>query len=353
MRCDLTFEMPPGRIASSTSSTGASRTASQLPNRSPQPHERDVAVAVVGRLREHGEDQLVEPHPVRRRRRDPVDLPQPVADPPDPRAAPAAHATAPHDSVARAPASAASASASRSRSSAGVPAHRLQAREQRPEERVAGATVEITRAARPGDLQRLRAARERAVGAERHDDQVHALARQRLGRRRRVVLAGEQPRLGCVGLDQQAAGNVRPDGGDGVLGPGPAVEPQVGVEADGPAELERTRSRSVARPLGERQLRAHERVGRERQRLARLDGLVDALPERLDRGADALPVDRELRLALRAHRRERDRRLPGLVEREEARVDALAAQTREQATAPTGPGRPRRRARRCRRRGRR
>ena len=34
MRTDLTFEIPPGRIASSTSSFGASRTASQLPKRS-------------------------------------------------------------------------------------------------------------------------------------------------------------------------------------------------------------------------------------------------------------------------------------------------------------------------------
>ena len=34
MRPDLTFEMPPGRIASSTSSTGASRTASQASKRS-------------------------------------------------------------------------------------------------------------------------------------------------------------------------------------------------------------------------------------------------------------------------------------------------------------------------------
>jgi hypothetical protein len=33
MRSDLTFEMPPGRIAASTSSTGASRTASQAPKR--------------------------------------------------------------------------------------------------------------------------------------------------------------------------------------------------------------------------------------------------------------------------------------------------------------------------------
>ncbi len=34
MRTDFTFEMPPGRIASSISSTGASRTASQVSKRS-------------------------------------------------------------------------------------------------------------------------------------------------------------------------------------------------------------------------------------------------------------------------------------------------------------------------------
>jgi hypothetical protein len=34
IRTDLTFEIPPGRIASSISSTGASRTASQSPKRS-------------------------------------------------------------------------------------------------------------------------------------------------------------------------------------------------------------------------------------------------------------------------------------------------------------------------------
>ena len=60
MRADLTFEMPPGRIASSTSSFGASRTASQDGEALAQPHVGDVAVAVVGRLREDGEDQLVE-----------------------------------------------------------------------------------------------------------------------------------------------------------------------------------------------------------------------------------------------------------------------------------------------------
>ena len=82
MRADLTFEMPPGRIASSTSSIG--RLADGLPAREAlaQPQEGDVAVAVVRRLREHGEDQLVESVPVRRRGRDAVDRPQPVADPP-------------------------------------------------------------------------------------------------------------------------------------------------------------------------------------------------------------------------------------------------------------------------------
>ena len=83
MRTDLTFEIPPGRIASSTSSFGASRTASQLPKRVAQAQERDVAVAVVGRLREDGEDQLVEPVAVRRGDRPAVELTQPVANPPD------------------------------------------------------------------------------------------------------------------------------------------------------------------------------------------------------------------------------------------------------------------------------
>ena len=59
IRPDLTFEMPPGRIASSISSTGASRTASQLEALA-QAQEGDVAVAVVGRLGEHGEDELGE-----------------------------------------------------------------------------------------------------------------------------------------------------------------------------------------------------------------------------------------------------------------------------------------------------
>ena len=46
-----------------------------------QAQEGDIAVAVVGRLREDREDQLVEPVAVRRRGRDAVELTQPVADP--------------------------------------------------------------------------------------------------------------------------------------------------------------------------------------------------------------------------------------------------------------------------------
>ena len=61
-------------------SRGASRTA--LPGREAlaQPQVGDVAVAVVGRLRQDGEDQLVERAAVRRGERDAVDGPQAVAD---------------------------------------------------------------------------------------------------------------------------------------------------------------------------------------------------------------------------------------------------------------------------------
>ena len=58
MRADLTFEMPPGRIASSTSASGASRTCSHVGEALAQAQVGDVAVAVVGRLREHRQDQL-------------------------------------------------------------------------------------------------------------------------------------------------------------------------------------------------------------------------------------------------------------------------------------------------------
>ena len=60
------------------------RVADRLPRTRPavaealaQPQEGGVAVAVVGALREHRQDQLVERAAVRRRRRDPVELAQP------------------------------------------------------------------------------------------------------------------------------------------------------------------------------------------------------------------------------------------------------------------------------------
>ena len=60
---------------------GERRVADRLPRLEAlaQPQERDVAVAVVGRLRQDGEDQLVDRPAVRRRERDAVDLPQAVA----------------------------------------------------------------------------------------------------------------------------------------------------------------------------------------------------------------------------------------------------------------------------------
>ena len=80
MRADLTFEMPPGRIASSTSATGASRTASQRREALAQAQVGDVAVAVVGGLREHRQHQLGDRVAVRAHQRDAVDLAQAVAD---------------------------------------------------------------------------------------------------------------------------------------------------------------------------------------------------------------------------------------------------------------------------------
>ena len=113
MRSDLTFEMPPGRIASSTSSTR--RVADRLPGREAlaQAQVGDVAVAVVRRLRQDGEDELGDRVAVRRQRRDAVDLAQALADARDAVGAPArpprpAHASAPQRSarLAAAPATA-------------------------------------------------------------------------------------------------------------------------------------------------------------------------------------------------------------------------------------------------------
>ena len=78
--------MPPGRIASSTSSIR--RVADRLPGREALAQTRvgDVAVAVVGALGEDGEDELVERRAVGLLARDAVELAQPVADRADPAA---------------------------------------------------------------------------------------------------------------------------------------------------------------------------------------------------------------------------------------------------------------------------
>ena len=82
MRADLTLEMPPGRIAASSSSTGASRTVSQLGNRWRRAEVGDVAVAVVGALGEDGENELGDRVAVGLGQRDAVDVTEAVADRP-------------------------------------------------------------------------------------------------------------------------------------------------------------------------------------------------------------------------------------------------------------------------------
>ena len=62
---DFVGARPPGRIASSTSACGASRTSSHDREPLAQPPVGDVAVAVVRVLRQDGEDQLVDRRPVR------------------------------------------------------------------------------------------------------------------------------------------------------------------------------------------------------------------------------------------------------------------------------------------------
>ena len=83
MRTDLAGESPPGRIAASTSSTGASRTARQSREAGRAAQVGDVAVAVVGRLREDGQDQLGDRVAVRRQRRHAIRGGEAPADAPD------------------------------------------------------------------------------------------------------------------------------------------------------------------------------------------------------------------------------------------------------------------------------
>ena len=79
MRADLTFEIPPGRIASSTSSA-ARRAPPPRREALAQAQEGDVAVAVVGGLRQHREDQLGDRVAVRGHQGHAVDVAQAVAD---------------------------------------------------------------------------------------------------------------------------------------------------------------------------------------------------------------------------------------------------------------------------------
>ena len=60
IRRDLTFDMPPGLIASSTSRSGASATSCPAREARAQPRVGDVAVAVVRVLGQDRQDQLVE-----------------------------------------------------------------------------------------------------------------------------------------------------------------------------------------------------------------------------------------------------------------------------------------------------
>ena len=79
MRRDFCTCRPPGWIAASISSTGASRTAAQLGEALAQAQVGDVAVAVVRGLREDGQDELGERVAVRLHRRHPVERAQTLA----------------------------------------------------------------------------------------------------------------------------------------------------------------------------------------------------------------------------------------------------------------------------------
>ena len=86
--CEPTWSAPgrPGGSASSTSSRGASRTSSHVGEALAQARVGDVAVAVVGVLGEHREDQLVDRAAVRAQHRAPVLAREPVDDPAQPAA---------------------------------------------------------------------------------------------------------------------------------------------------------------------------------------------------------------------------------------------------------------------------
>ena len=271
IRADFTFEMPPGRIASSTSSSGASRTASQRREALAQAQVRDVAVAVVRGLRQDRQDELGDRVAVRRQRGHAVDLGEPLADPRDPRARPAlpgrprgararrGHSSAPQRSQARAASSAASGSAAAS--AAGSSRSRRARASSDAEEDVAGADgADDARRLRRATSSFIPFARRIAPPAPRVTiDVLRAAGEQRRRRGLGMRLAGHQPRLGLVALDEERPRHARAGRGARAAGvAAPAVQAHVGIEDDRPAELQR------ARAGGHRELRlgrSGERVG--------------------------------------------------------------------------------------------
>ena len=80
MRADFTFEIPPGLIASSISLHRSMRHRAPRREALAQAHERHVAVAVVGGLREDRQDQLAERVAVRLHARRSINGAQPLPD---------------------------------------------------------------------------------------------------------------------------------------------------------------------------------------------------------------------------------------------------------------------------------
>ena len=220
MRADLTFEIPPGRIASSTSSKR--RVADRLPRGEAlaQAQERDVAVAVVRRLRQDRQDELREPVAVRLGDRDAVESPRGARG-----AAPPARATA----RARRRARRGSRRACPARSE-GAPAlagaggllGRLgqrggdRGRRRSPSTPSAASTTPAKTSPAPTVLSDLRGApgdvlaqvgraQDRAARAERHDHVARPGGQQRRGGGLGVILAGHHPRLGAVALHEERA----------------------------------------------------------------------------------------------------------------------------------------------------
>ncbi len=164
------------------------------------------------------------------------------------------------------------------------------------------------------------AAEDRAVGTQRDDDVLRTSGEQSLRRRDRVGLAGEQPCLLTVALDEEGLLDARASLGHGGARGRPPVQAQVRVEDHRDVQRERL----VARADGQLPLvLADERVGAEEQRVRLLDRCLQARADRFDRGPDALPLDEEGRLRVLVDGHERNRRLLARDETKPVQPDAL------------------------------